>query len=290
MVHYKGKDLIEIGYQPYGEANYGDSPGIVTLARIGFATEIAPLYDPELTRQWVLTDDATHAPVTLMRKKENVRMRLTWLQGEFEDYWQEDILNDHNNFFMQAKVQRDAAAKFIYGSGFKADVLRARCSIGEPVTWIADLIGQSMNTAEVSTKTYGARPGVPYEWDDTYAQICNDDATWVTLTGLTDWEFVVNNQLRSNFVFNDAGSKQLSTLEEMEQLVTANLTITFEDNTYLEYLLDQDELYVKVFVGGGKYLKAMKGKFALVDPVIKPEDLIACRCKFEGRYLDHNFT
>jgi len=290
MVHFKGKDQIEIGYYPYTEANYGTTPGAVTLARIGYMTEVAPLYDPELTRQWVLTDEATHAPITLQRKKENVRLRLTWLQGELADYWQEDILNDHANFFMELKIDRGADDYFIVWTGIKVDTLRVRASIGEMVTWIADCIGKSMDTSGATINIYGARPGAPYEWDDTYIEISAADAGYNALTGLTDWEFIINNQLRPNFLFNEAGSKQLTTLEEMEQLVTCNMTITFEDNTFLEYLLDQDELYLKVWVGGGKWLKVMKGKFALVDPVIKPEDLIACRCKFEGRWLVHNFT
>ena len=35
----------------------------------------------------------------------------------------------------------------------------------------------------------------------------------------------------------------------------------------------------------GQWVKFNKGKFATVEPVLKPEDLIACRVQFEGRYL-----
>jgi len=290
MVYFKSKDAIEIGYYPYDEANYGSTPGAVTLYRIGFATEIAPRYDPELTRVWVLTDETTHQPITLMRKKENVGLRITWLQGQLTDYFQKAVLNDHSNFFMEAKIKRSTDEYYVWWKGLKVNVLRVMCSIGELVTWIAEMIGQAMDTTNSTTRSYGSRPGAPYEWDDTYVQISTDDVDYSTLTGLTDWEFVINNNLRPNYVFTSSGSKQLASLEEMEQEVTVNLTINFEDNTYLEYLLDQDELYLKVFVGGGKYLKAMKGKFAVVDPVIKPEDLIACRCRFEGKYLEHNYT
>jgi hypothetical protein len=62
------------------------------------------------------------------------------------------------------------------------------------------------------------------------------------------------------------------------------------DDTYLSYLLDQTEAYLKLMLPDSKYLKVMKGKFQLVEPVLKPEDLIACRLQFEGRYLEHNFV
>jgi hypothetical protein len=28
----------------------------------------------------------------------------------------------------------------------------------------------------------------------------------------------------------------------------------------------------------------------LVDPIVKPEDLVACRVEFTGGYLEHNFV
>jgi hypothetical protein len=39
----------------------------------------------------------------------------------------------------------------------------------------------------------------------------------------------------------------------------------------------------------GRWLKLNKGRMRLVEPVLKPEDLIACRLEFEGRWLTHSF-
>ena len=289
MVRYKGKDLIELGHHPYDEANYGSSPGIVTLFRIGYIEEIAPLYDPQLSRLWTVNDQAIHQPLALMRRLEDVRLRMKWLQGTLGDPIQEHWLLNHSNLYMEAKMDQGGTDVYLKWTGVKPDVLRAQCSLGEPVRWTAECIGKSFDTASTTQSSYGARAGALWEWEDTYLQISAADAGYALIPDVTDWEFIIRNNLKQNFVFNDAGSKQLTTLEEMEQDVTVNFTMNIQDETYIEYLLDQDELYIKLVLPDTKYLKAMKGKFSHVDPLIKPEDMIAARCVFEAKYLVNGF-
>jgi len=291
MVRYKGKDQIEFGYKDYAEASYPGSPGATptTLNRIGHVTEFVPLYDPELSRIFVLRDTATPAPIALMRRQENVGLRISWLQGTLGQYWQTEMLVG-DNFFAEAKIYKDASNKvYVYWSGLKADVLSVRCSIGEPITWTAELIGYLLDTKSTTIHSYGAAPGDPWEWSDSYVEISPNDSDWSTIPDVQDWEFRIDNQLKPNFAFNDTGSKQLVTLEEMEQLVSARFTMNFPDDTYLTYLLDQTELYLRLTLPDSRWLKLNKGKFRLVEPVVKPEDLIACRLEFEGRWLTHAF-
>jgi len=195
-----------------------------------------------------------------------------------------------DNFFAEAKIYKDASNKvYVYWSGLKADVLSVRCSIGEPITWTVELIGYLLDTKDTTIHSYGAAPGDPWEWSDSYVEISPNDSDWSTIPDVQDWEFRIDNKLKPNFAFNDTGSKQLVTLEEMEQLVSARFTMNFPDDTYLTYLLDQTELYLRLTLPDSKWLKLNKGKFRLVEPVVKPEDLIACRLEFEGRWLTHAF-
>ena len=286
MVRYRGKDQIEFGYKNYAETIYGSSPGATptTLYRIGYVEELTPLYDPELNRVMALRDVTTPAPIAILSRKENVGLRIRWLQGTLGQYWQDKIL-EGENFFGETKIKRGTDELYLYWTGLKADVLTARCSIGEPVVWEAEFIGKLFDTKSSTIHSYGASPGDPWEWDDTYVQMSENDADWTTIPDVTDWELRLDNRLKSNFVFNSSGSKQLSSLEEMEPICTARLTINMTSETYLSYLLDQTELYLKVLMPDTTWLKLNKGKFALVEPVLKPEDLIACRVQFEGRWM-----
>ena len=291
MVRYKGKDQIEFGYKDYSEASYGGSPGATptTLYRVGHVSEMTPMYDPELSRVFVLRDSATPAPLALARRRENVGLRISWLQGTLGTYWQTPMLAG-DNFFAEAKIYRDGSNQlYVYWTGLKADVLSVRCGVGEPLTWSAEMVGKTVDTKVTTIHSYGASPGDPWEWSDAYVEISPDDSGWSTVPDVTDWEFRVDNRLKPNFVFNDAGSKQLASLEEMERLVSARLTMNLQDDTYLGYLLDQTELYLRLNLPDSRWLKLNKGKFRLVEPVLKPEDLIACRLEFEGRWLTHGF-
>lgn len=291
MVRYKGKDQIEFGYKDYSEASYGGSPGATptTLYRVGHVSEMTPMYDPELSRVFVLRDSAIPAPLALTRRRENVGLRISWLQGTLGTYWQTQILAG-DNFFAETKIYRDGSNQlYVYWTGLKADVLSVRCGVGEPLTWSAELVGKMVDTKATTIHSYGASPGDPWEWSDAYVEISPNDSDWSTVPEVTDWEFRVDNRLKPNFVFNDAGSKRLTTLEEMERLVSARLTMNLQDDTYLGYLLDQTELYLRLSLPDSRWLKLNKGKFRLVEPVLKPEDLIACRLEFEGRWLTHGF-
>ena len=293
MARLRGRDRIEFGHKPYDEASYGGSPGAspTTLYRIGYVRELAPSFDPEHNRVFALRDGTDQGrPVAILMRRENVRLRLRWLQGTLSDYYQKYIFGG-SNFFAEAKIYRDASNKlYFYWTGLKADILSVQSSIGEPVQWSAELIGKLYDTKTTTIHSYGANPGAPWEWDDTYIQISTNGSDWTTLQDVTDYEFRVDNQLKPNYVFNATGSKQLSSLEEMEQLLDARLTMNLQDDTILSYCLDQTELYLKLMLPNSKYIQFSKGKLRLTDPVVKPEDLIACRLEYTGGYLEHNFT
>ena len=291
MVRYKGKDRIEFGYKNYPEASYGSSPGATptSLYRIGYVSELTPVYDPELNRVFVLRDTDTPAPIAILSRRESVGLRIQWLQGTLGQYWQSKIL-DGENFFAETKIHRDASNElYLYWTGLKCDVLTVRCSVGEPVTWRAELVGKLLDTKSSTIHSYGATPGDPWEWGDAYVQISENNIGYTTVPDVTDWELRVENRLKPNFVFDDAGSKRLSSLEEMERVVSARLTMNLTGDAYLGYLLDQTEAYLKLVLPDSRWLKLNKGRFRLVEPVLKPEDLIACRVEFEGRWLTHGF-
>ena len=293
MVRYKGKDQIEFGHKDYTENNYGSSPGVSpqTLYRVGYVTELAPSMDPELNRVFTLRDGGDQGrPVAILAKRENVKLRLKWLQGQLSDYFQKFILGG-SNFFAEAKLYRDGSNQlYLYWTGLKADVLSVRCSVGEPIEWSAELIGKLYDTKASTIHSYGADPGAPWEGDDCYVQVSENGSDWTIIPDVTDYEFRVDSQLKPNYVFTESGGKQLVSLEEMEQLCDAWLTMNLQDDTYLSYLLDQTEIYLKLVLPNSQYLQFNKGRMKLMDPLLKPEDLIACRAEYMGGYLTHSFT
>ncbi len=292
MVRYKGKDQMEFGYKNYPEDQYGGSPGSTptTLYRVGYVTEIAPSFDPELNRVFVLRDGADAGiPLAILSRRDNVKLRISWLQGQLAQYWQACMLGGEN-FFAEAKIYRDSSNQiYLYWAGLKMDTLTARCSVGEAIQWTAELVGKLYGTKTSTIHSYGASPGDIWEWSDSYVQVSTDGSSWTTIPDVTDWEFRVDNRLKPVHVFNADGSKQLQGLEETERLVSARLTMNLTDTTFLDYAINKTEVYLKLVLPDGEWMALHKGRMRMVDPVIKPEDLIACRVEFEGRWLTHGF-
>jgi len=220
-----------------------------------------------------------------------VKLRLGWVQGTLGQYAQKSWLNDHENWFAEAKIYRDVSnALYLYWAGLKLDSLAVRCGIGEPIQWSADLVGKLYDSKTSTVHSYGASPGDPWEWKDSYVQVSTNDVDWNTVPCATDYEFKVENHLKPVYVFNSAGSKQLTALEEMEQTCAAQLTLDLQDATWLDYLVDQTELYLKLVLPDSRWLKLNKGRVAQMDLVVLPEYLVACRVRFEGRWFTHGFT
>jgi len=290
MVRYKGRDQIEYGHYPYTETNYGQEATSVTLYRIGYLTEIKPSYDPELNRQFVLRDSDEGKPLGIYSRKTNIRLTLSWLQGELTDYYQKYLLGGYNTY-AEAKQYHSATAKIYHKwTGLKLDTLTIRCSIGEPITWTAELIAQTTDTMNSTTNTYGASPGAVWEWDDAYLQLSTNGTDWTTIPDVTDWELRIENNLKPNHTFNPSGEKTLQSLEEMEQHCNARFTMYLPSDTYLAYLHDQTKLYLKLVLPCSQYIQFSEGKLSLYDPVLRPEDLVSCRVEYMGGYLEHSFT
>jgi len=301
---YKGKDEIGAWYYGFVEDNFGNTPtptGNTTL-RIGIVTEIVPIFDPEITPVYVLRDGAVAGkPFTLLSRKNNVRCRLTWIQqttpsqAVYSRYWQHNYLrepkeaspNNFTNFFLEAKI-KDFWLRF---TGLKPNIVTIRSSIGEPQTWIAECIGKALSlaTAKACDNVEAEDTDPPWMWNDTYVQWRETGGTYADFPDLTDYEFRIDKNLKPNFIFNSAGSKELASLEEQEWKATARLTANLTSKDFLNYLLSLTSIDLKLMMPDSKYLELKSGKFQAVEPTIKPEDLIAQRIDYVAEDYDHNF-
>lgn len=298
---YKGKDQISVGFIGLTEANYGQLPsglGSQTAARFGFVQELVPNFNPEISQVYVLRDGGNEGKPFLLSRRKLVRCRMTWLQPTYEQsgqtYLQHDFLKDpvsYSNFWMEAVIKRDGSNIISLSfTGFKFNVCTARCSIGEPLTWAVDLIGNKMyvNTAQ-QVGAFGPNyTGNPWMWNDTYVQY--DAGSGLTLfPDLTDYEIRLENNLKPNFTFNTAGNLELTSLEQTLQPATVRLTANLTSKDFLDYLLNQTEVDLKLVMPDSKYVLLSDGKFRSVQPTVKPEDLIAQKLEFTAKSWSHNF-
>jgi len=296
MVRYKGTDQLLAQWYSFYEANYGSKPtGSYTLKQFGYVNELRPAFDPELMALYVLRNGSDAGkPIRLLSKKKNVRLTIDWLQCiPAAAYVQKELFTEGMNLYLLAKVYRDASNYFfIDATGLKCNVLTVSGSIGEPIKWSMDLIGKAMDTpsAPPGTPTYADEPTTePWLWKDCYLQY--DSGGGLTLfPDVTDFEIRIDFGLKPVFVFNSDGSLELTSLEQTVIKPTARITCNLQSETQLDWLLGQTEVDLKLVLLDGKYITLSDGKFRVVEPVLKPEDLLAQRLEFEAKSWTHNFS
>lgn len=296
MVRYKGTDQLLFQYLEQTEANYGNkASGAYTLKNLGFVQEMVPLYDPELSPVHVLrTGSDAGIPIRILSKRENVKLRVSWLQPTLTSYVHKELFTDKENLYAVLRVYRDASNYFFVDfTGLKCDVLTIRGSIGEPLTWIMEMIGQAMDTpaALPGTPTFEDEPtGDPWEWDDCYLQY--DSGGGLTLfSDVTDFEIRVTLGLKPVFVFDSTGSKKLVALEQTVINPSARITANLQSETQLDWLLAQTEVDLKLVLPDSKHITLSDGKFRAVEPTFKAgEELIAQRLDFIAKSWSHGFA
>jgi hypothetical protein len=208
-------------------------------------------------------------------------------------YLQKDLFTDLENLYLLARVYRDASNYFfIKANGVKCNVLTVSGSIGEPITWVMDLIGKAMDTpaAPPGTPTYADEPtGDPWLWKDAYIQY--DSGGGLTLfPDVTDFEFRIEFGLKPVFVFNSTGSLEISALEQTVIKPTARITANLQSEAQLDWLLGLTEVDLKLVLPDSKHITLLDGKFRSVEPTLKPDDLLAQRLEFEAKSWSHGFT
>lgn len=261
MVRYKGKDELGVRYHTLNEANFGTFDTTKMGAYISPVIEVIPTFDPEINPIYCLrTGDVAGEPIALLSRRKNVRLRLTWIQQNMEvqyyNFLQHFLLKDGplfegaelTNLCLEAQIKRDASNLFFLKfTGLKANLVTVRGSIGEPVTWMAEMIGKSMvTTASMNFDSWqNALATPPWMWKDYYVEY-DIGAGWVLFPDVTDFEFRFEKNLKPNFCFNSGGSLELVSLEEMEYRVTARLTANLTSKTFLDALLAETETKLRL--------------------------------------------
>ena len=306
MVRYKGKDSILVRYFGFAEVAYGGTPtGVNSTLYLGLVTEFVPLFDPEIKPIYALRSGVNAGlPFALKSRLKNVGCRMTWIQQTTPSvdvqnpYWQHNFLKDptssllHNNFFVEAQIKRDNTDQFwIRLTGLKPNIITIRGSIGEPQLWTAECLGKEMDTATVEAcDEQEAEDADPlWMWEDTYIHY-DAGAGYNLFPDLTDYEIRIEKHLKANFCFNSSGDLTLTSLEPMEYLATARLTANMVSKAFIDNLLTPTSVNkLKLFMPDSKYIEMTGGKFRTVEPVLKPEDLIAQRIDYIAKDFSHNF-
>jgi len=163
--------------------------------------------------------------------------------------------------------------------GCKFQRLTVECHIEDVVKAAAELIGQNLEvgTAKISGATYGDRVGaVPF-----YESYVKKGVT--TLDRVTDWSFIIENNLKRVPVIRTTNGYLLKYLPHRHRGLSGEVTFEFESKEEFDDVISDTEFDLEFGLGGSNKAVFTGCKWENVATPIRIEDLVALRAGFVAK-------
>jgi len=163
--------------------------------------------------------------------------------------------------------------------GCKFQRLTVECHIDDVVKATAELIGQDLDvgTAKITGATYGDRVGaVPF-----YESYVKKATT--TLDRVTDWSFIIENNLKRVPVIRTTNGYLLKYLPHRHRNLTGELTFEFESKEEFDDVVNETEFDLEFGLGGTDKAVFTGCRWENVVTPTRIEDLVALRAGFVAK-------
>jgi len=296
------KDQIRMVWKPYAEANWGDVPGAVAVDPFpSWIYGITPRPNPNTEKIHVLRGEAATAGIPLLVDRHfwEYGLRIECYQPTLANWansWQRYMMKTDatfTNFWCETKLYHSGTLGwYLVAEGVKPDTITIRAAKTGRIEWLLDCWAETIDTASSSTvSSYNAEltPETIWMASQSYWRIY--DGSWADFPDIVeDFEVTISRNLYQRKVFTSGGGYGLSALDEMGYDATVRATLLTHDRTYLEYLLDQDELDLRLMLPDTKQIDFTDGKFQRYEPDIRAgRDMIRARLEFNPEDYSENF-
>jgi hypothetical protein len=296
------KDQLRVVWKPYSEASFGAFPGAVAVdAFPSHVFAFIPRANPNTEKVFTLRGESATAgtPLGVYRHFWEYGLRIHLYQHTLANWansWQRYLMKTdatYTNFWAELKMYHSATLEwYINVHGMKPDIITIRCAKDEKIEWILDCFGEDMQeTATTSVSSYNAEEsGDPWFWANAYWQIDPGGGYVAFPDILEDWTIVINRNLYQRRVFDSSGSYELAAIDEMGYESVVRMTVLTHDETWMDYLLDVDEVDIRLQLPDSKTITFSDCKFQQYEPDIRvPRDMIRSRVEFNPRDYSENF-
>jgi hypothetical protein len=163
--------------------------------------------------------------------------------------------------------------------GCKFQKLIVECHIEDVVKATAELLGQDLEVgaAKISGATYGDRAGAVVF----YESYVKKETT--TLDRVTDWSFIIENNLKRVPVIRTTNGYLLKYLPHRHRNLTGELTFEFESKEEFDDVINDTEFDLEFGLGGSNKAVFTDCKWENVASPTRIEDLIALKAGFVAK-------
>jgi len=258
------------------EATYGVTPANPSMLGIATAESVEPALDPGLIKvRGVGSRDLN----VIKRGLRHVGLKIAYAVPSTApiDFLQH--IQTLKSLSIEVFYEKTSGIIDLLHKGCRFNRLTVECSVEDVLKATAELIGQdvAVGTTKISGATYGDYAGaVPF-----YESYVKKGAT--TLERVTDFRFVIENNLKQVPVIRTTSGHLLKYLPERHRNCSGEVTFEFESKEEFEDVINDTEFNLEFGLGGAYKAVFSNCKWENVGTPTRIEDLVALKAPFVAK-------
>jgi len=169
--------------------------------------------------------------------------------------------------------------------GCRLGTLTVECGVEKVVEAAVELAGKdvTVGTSKITGATYGDYAGaVPFT--ESYVQRgAGDGSGLAAVERVTDWKFIVDNNLKPVPVIRSADGHLLKYLQARHRSLTGELTFEFESKQEYDDVINDSEFSLKFGLGNTNSVLLKYCKWESLATPTRVEDLVSLKASFVAR-------
>jgi len=258
------------------EATYGVTPATPSMLGIATAENVEPALNPGLIKvRGVGSRDLN----VIKRGLRQVELKIAYAipSDASIDFLQH--IQTLKSLSIEVFYEKTSGIIDLLHKGCRFNRLTVECSVEDVLKAAAELIGQDMavGTAKISGATYSDYVGaVPF-----YESYVKKGAT--TLERVTDFRFVIENNLKRVPVIRTTSGYLLKYLPERHRNCSGEVTFEFESKEEFDNVINDTEFNLEFGLGGARKAVFSNCKWENVGTPTRIEDLVALKAPFVAK-------
>jgi len=258
------------------ETTYGVTPANPSMLGIATAESVEPALDPGLIKvRGIGSRDLN----VIKRGLRHVGLKIAYAVPSTApiDFLQH--IQTLKSLSIEVFYEKTSGIIDLLHKGCRFNRLTVECSVEDVLKATAELIGQdvAVGTTKISGATYGDYAGaVPF-----YESYVKKGAT--TLERVTDFRFVIENNLKQVPVIRTTSGHLLKYLPERHRNCSGEVTFEFESKEEFEDIINDTEFNLEFGLGGTRKAVFSNCKWENVGTPTRIEDLVALKAPFVAK-------
>lgn len=258
------------------ESTYGVTPANPSMLGIATAENVEPALRPSLIK---VRGTGSRDLQTIRKGLRQVELKIAYNVPSDApiDFLQH--VQTLSSLSVEVTYEKSSGIVDLLHKGCRFNSLTVECSVEDLLKATAELFGQdvAVGTSKISGANYADYSGaVPY-----YESHVKKDTT--TLERVTDFRFVIENNLKRVPVIRATSGNLLKYLPERHRNCSGELTFDFETKDEFDDIINDAEFSLEFGLGGTNKAVFSDCKWERVSPPTRIEDLVSLKASFVAK-------